>query len=144
LVEPLVVQPLVALILASQLVLPAPPQRPREFLDGRTLRVQLVPRTPAFETYVIAGLDVPRSGGEAACELETQRGERARRFAQSLIARPKQDILIDIIGMPHNVRRDALGRAMIRLSLNGRDFAAMMIQAGHGRRSGPQRLSWCS
>jgi endonuclease YncB( thermonuclease family) len=131
------------LILFAQLTIGAPPQRPREFLDGRTLRVQLVPRTPAFETYVIAGLDVPRSSSEAACELEAQRGDRAQRFAQALIARPKQDVRIDIIGMPHNVRRDALGRAMIRLSLNGRDFAAIMIHAGHGRRGGPRPSNWC-
>lgn len=89
------------------------------------------------KTYLrIENLDAPDIGSHAKCELEAQRGARASAYARALVQQGKVSIV-------SNGRRDRYGRDLVRAQINGRDFAALMIEAGHGRPWRGRSSNWC-
>jgi micrococcal nuclease len=86
----------------------------------------------------ISNLDAPDIGSHAKCAREAARGWEARRYAVALI-RGASSIEV--------VRREGLdryGRTLARVLVDGRDFARLMIGAGHGRPWRGRSSNWCN
>ncbi len=103
--------------------------RPLRVIDGDTFRA-------GRERLRIENLDAPDIGSHAKCTLEAQRGARSAAYAQKLVARGP--ITIRSIG-----RRDRYGRELVHAYVGKRDFAELMIAAGHGRPWRGRSSNWC-
>lgn len=117
----------------AALIFAAPPAHASEqslrVIDGDTLRA-------GRERLRIENLDAPDIGSHAKCALEARRGSRSAAYAQKLISRGP--ISIRPIG-----RRDRYGRKLVRAYVGGKDFARLMIAAGHGRPWRGRSSNWC-
>lgn len=82
----------------------------------------------------IAGLDAPEIQG-AACPREASRGIEAAVRLNDLLNRGK----VTIAG----IERQADGRLLRKVEVDGRDVGAAMVSAGVARDYGGGRTSWC-
>ena len=89
------------------------------------------------ERVRIANLDAPDVGRHAHCAHEQRLGEAARSFARSLVRNARR---IDVV---EREGRDRYGRTIARVLIDGRDFAQIMIQTGHGRPWRGRSSNWC-
>lgn len=85
----------------------------------------------------VLDLDAPELGKRARCALERRRGEGSRDYARALIASASS-----VVVQPSG-RIDRYKRPLVRVSVDGRDFAAVMIAAGHGRPWRGRSSDWC-
>lgn len=96
--------------------------------------VELICGGAASSARVI-GLDAPEL--EARCAAEKTAAEAAKRALAALV-RGADLVEITVEG------EDKYGRHLIRLLLDGRDAAGLMIAAGHARPyQGGSRAGWC-
>lgn len=88
------------------------------------------------ETARLLGLDSAELKG--SCTAEIAQAKAAKQALTDLV-RGAKSVRIDIHG------RDKYRRPLIRLWLDGKDAAGLMIKAGQARAyDGGQRLSWCN
>jgi len=88
------------------------------------------------ETIRIVGMDAPETH-HARCDAEREDGEKAKAALATLLASGPVEII-------PSRRRDRYRRLLARVTVNGRDVAAVMIKAGHARPySGGKRKVWC-
>lgn len=85
----------------------------------------------------LVNLDAPELGNRARCDAERRRGEGSRDYARALIA-SASSVVVHPSG-----RVDRYKRPLVRVSVDGRDFAALMIAAGHGRPWRGRSSDWC-
>ncbi|MEZ5797311.1 MAG: thermonuclease family protein [Paracoccaceae bacterium] len=127
---------LLMLVAVADWLAPVPPAGagcgPGYVYDGDTVEM-ICP--DATGTARLIGLDTPELKGR--CPEEIRAAEAARRHLAALV-KAAGERRIEIAG------RDKYGRALIRLWLDGRDAAALMLAAGHGRPyHGERRAGWC-
>ncbi len=122
---------------AAELRVPATVLR---VIDGDTLHVEAkiwVRQTVRVNVRVLH-MDSPEIGG-AKCAAERRRGEAARDYAKQLVGKRGKVLLT-------GVKDDKFGKrvgANVKLA-DGRDFARIMIDTGHGRPyKGRRRKPWC-
>lgn len=98
-------------------------------VDGDTIEF-------AGQTVRIIGLDAPETR-RAQCQDERRRGLLAKWALADLLASGE-------VRMIKQRRRDRYGRILARLTVDGRDVAAVMISQGHARPyDGGKRQGWC-
>jgi endonuclease YncB( thermonuclease family) len=86
-------------------------------------------------TARLIGLDAPEL--EARCAAEKTAAEAAKKALAALV-RGAALVEVEIAG------HDRYGRDLVRLALDGRDAAGLMIAAGHARAyHGGTRAGWC-
>lgn len=103
-------------------------------VDGDT--VTLICPEDGMESARLLGFDTPEKYAPK-CVDEFLAAERASWYLRALIQRADRLVLI------HD-GRDAYGRALVKLDLDGVDVARLMIRAGHARQyGGGPRGSWC-
>lgn len=111
--------------------------------DGDTIKV----RVPAwsgtpFETIALRvdGIDTPESTRQMAkCDRELREGGEAKAYARSLI-KPQDLFQFTFHGFDKYGGRIDAGITLP----DGRDFATVMIAAGHARSyDGGKKASWC-
>ena len=103
--------------------------------DGDTFRI----RTPegVSERVRVMGIDTPELGASARCPEEAAAAQAAQIVAAALLTRAS-----DVRIVSH--RRDRYGRLLGQVWVDGRDFAQILIDAGHGRPyQGGRRAGWC-
>ena len=100
-------------------------------IDGDTVDVR-------GERVRVANLDAPDVGRHARCALEEQRGQAAKAYAIELVRSG------EVIGLTDRQGRDRYGRSLARITVDGADFAGLMIAAGHGRPWQGRSSDWCS
>jgi micrococcal nuclease len=98
-------------------------------IDGDTLDFR-------GERLRILNIDTPETGGKARCPREAVQAARATTHARTLVGRARQAEI-------YRAGFDRYGRTLIRLKLDGEDFARQMFQSGHARRLTGRRQSWC-
>ena len=87
------------------------------------------------ETARLLDIDTPELEGR--CPAETAAAQAAKRALAGLV-KGASGVEVQIEG------RDRYGRPLIRLMLDGKDAAALMIAAGQGRGyDGGHRAGWC-
>lgn len=99
-------------------------------IDGDTIDVR-------GERVRVANLDAPDVGSHAKCALEERRGQAAKAYAIRLVRGAGEVGLADRQGV------DRYGRSLARVTLDRADFAALMIDAGHGRPWRGRSSNWC-
>lgn len=99
-------------------------------IDGDTIDVR-------GERVRVANLDAPDVGSHAKCPLEERRGRAAKAYAIRLVRGTGQ------IGLADRQGEDRYGRTLARVTLDGADFAGLMIEAGHGRPWRGRSSNWC-
>lgn len=81
-------------------------------------------------------IDTPELKGK--CAREIRAAQAAKAYLAKLVDRAK------VIEITEKKSRDKYGRRLIWLKIDGKDAAASLLAAGHGRRySGDQRKGWC-
>lgn len=100
-------------------------------IDGDTLR-------KGDERLRIENLDAPDMGSHAKCAKERQRGTAAKSYAIGLIRNART---IDVVWAG---RRDRYDRQLVRVMVDGRDFAGLMVSAGYGRPWRGRSSDWCT
>lgn len=89
----------------------------------------------ARETARLLDIDTPELEGR--CPAETAAAQAAKQALAGLV-KAASDVEVEIEG------RDKYDRPLIRLTLDGKDAAALMIAAGQGRSyDGGHRAGWC-
>lgn len=126
-------------ILAALLLLATPamaePARVVFVVDGDTLYADL--RGQSVKVRV-DNLDTPEIGNNAKCEAERLAGERASAFAKQLLP-PGKAVDLRPTGKP-----EKWGRTLAAVTVDGRDYATLLIERGLGVRYGGRRkISWC-
>ncbi len=117
--------------------IPGPiPARILRVIDGDTLLVEV--RIWFGQTVVehvrIAGIDAPEMKGRCPREIEAARA--ARQYLAGLVGGGAVEL--------RGVTRERYGRALAKVTAEGIDVPARMIEAGHARPyAGARRLSWC-
>lgn len=99
-------------------------------IDGDTIDVH-------GERIRVVNLDAPDVGSHAKCPLEEREGQAAKSYAINLVR------AADEVGLADREGLDRYGRSLARITLDGEDFAAMMIAAGHGRPWRGRSSNWC-
>lgn len=99
-------------------------------IDGDTIDVR-------GERVRVANLDAPDVGSHAKCPLEERRGQAAKTFAIRLVRDAGE------VGLADRQGQDRYGRSLARVTLDGADFAGLMIAAGHGRPWLGRSSDWC-
>ena len=99
-------------------------------IDGDTIDVR-------GERIRVVNLDAPDVGSHAKCSLEEQRGQAAKTYAIAIVREA------DEVGLADREGLDRYGRSLARVTLDGEDFAAMMIAAGNGRPWRDRSSNWC-
>lgn len=100
-------------------------------VDGDTFRIGSV-------RYRVRNLDAPELAPRAACALEAERGRAAQEEARRLVASAQTaDLRTD-------GQTDRFGRTLATLTLDGRDFAELMIQGQRAARFGGRARDWCA
>lgn len=103
-------------------------------VDGDTIRVAC--GAGGTVPVRLAGLDTPETF-RPQCASERARGRAASLHLTALVAQADR-VDLQLQG------RDKYGRALGRLTLDGRDVARHMIAEGHARAyTGGRRQSWC-
>lgn len=101
--------------------------------DGDTFDVGL----ERFRPY---NLDTPELGDKAHCDLEQERAEAARDFARELFANAQT-----ITATPTDNRRDDYGRVLARITVDGQDYAEVLINRDLARPyRRPPGWNWCA
>lgn len=103
------------------------------------------------QRFRIANIDAPETGGVGAavgaalCATERERGLRAKAWAESVTANGSA-----LISGDHGFDRMREPRRLIDLSVDGRDYGALGVEAGHLKpwpHEGAKRLAdkpdWC-
>ena len=119
-----------ALVAVFLLVLLTASRPPVWVIDGDTIDVR-------GERIRVVNLDAPDVGSHAKCPLEERRGQAAKSYAIALVRSA------DEVGLADREGQDRYGRSLARVTLDGEDFAAMMIDAGHGRPWRGRSSNWC-
>lgn len=97
------------------------------------------------DSYVCSGerirlenADTPELHGR--CQRETNLANEAKAFAQAAL-----DDAVQVVVTVHERRpKDRYGRTLAKVSVDGRDLGAILIQAGLARPyHGERRQSWC-
>lgn len=99
-------------------------------IDGDTIDVR-------GERIRVANLDAPDVGSHAKCPLEERRGKAAKAYTIRLVRGTGQ------VGLTDRQGEDRYGRTLARITLDGTDFAGLMIGAGHGRPWRGRSSNWC-
>lgn len=85
----------------------------------------------------LVGFDAPESH-EPRCRAEADAGLRAKNALRSFVDHARA-VSPDFQGT------DRYGRPLIRLYLDGRDAAGLMVQSGNGvYYTGGRRINWCA
>lgn len=100
-------------------------------IDGDTFRIGSV-------RYRVRGLDAPELAPHAACALEAERGRAAQEEARRLVASAQTAALRT------DGQTDRFGRTLAALTLDGRDFAELMIRGQRAARFGGRGRDWCA
>ena len=105
-------------------------------IDGDTLLVEI--RIWFGQTVIehvrIAGIDAPEMKGRCPSEIEAARA--ARQYLAGLVSGGAVEL--------RDVRREKYGRALAKVTADGIDVPARMIEGGYARPyAGGKRLSWC-
>lgn len=104
-------------------------------IDGDTLEL-CTPDRAICERVRIANLETPELY-RPQCPVERYAAERARAYAQALLDDARDIAIVAREGRSH-------GRTVARVSVDGEDFGALMMRAGHGLPYRPaQHVSWC-
>jgi micrococcal nuclease len=121
--------------IAAALPAAAEPARVVAMSDGDSGRFDLAGRVVAAR---VMDLDSPETGSHARCAIERERGAAAKAFAFTVLP-PGRVVDLWLSG-----RLDKYGRALVRVTVDGRDYATAMIAAGHGvRYDGRKKPDWC-
>ena len=100
-------------------------------VDGDTIK------DPAGRTIRVIGVDSPEMPGHAQCAAEDEAALAARDFTAAALAGAKRIEL-------QEKGPDRYRRLLAIVLIDGRDLAAMLISAGHGRAyRGERRRGWC-
>lgn len=99
-------------------------------IDGDTIDIR-------GERVRVVNLDAPDVGSHARCPIEERRGQSAKAYAIRLVRAASN------IGVTDRAGQDRYGRSLARVTLDGQDFAGMMIAAGHGRPWQGRSSDWC-
>jgi endonuclease YncB( thermonuclease family) len=102
-------------------------QGPNCVLDGDTIRI-------GGERIEIAGIDAPQIQGAKCAAERTQGIDAAVKLA---------DLLNSGRVSASGASRDAAGREVRKVTVNGEDVGAAMIDAGAARKAGDEPASWC-
>jgi endonuclease YncB( thermonuclease family) len=100
---------------------------PNCVLDGATIRIR-------GEKSSIAGIDAPQIQGAKCAAERTQGIDAAVKLA---------DLLNSGRVSASGASRDAAGREVRKVTVNGEDVGAAMIDAGAARKAGDEPASWC-
>ena len=100
-------------------------------VDGDTFRIGSV-------RYRVRNLDAPELAPRAACALEAERGRAAREEARRLVGSAQTAALRT------DGQTDRFGRTVATLTLDGRDFAELMIRGQRAARFGGRERDWCA
>lgn len=100
-----------------------------EVVDGDTLRVDGV-------KVRIANLDTPERGGRAACDAERFLAAVASKRAESLVKSAK------VVIWPEG-RADRYDRPLARVTVNGEDWAAILIAENLAVAWAGRQHDWC-
>lgn len=104
--------------------------------DTVTVRACIWPGQSVETAVRIRGIDTPEIRGK--CEAEKQAAIAARDHARQLLQEAGEVALAQIAPDKYG------GRVVARLLVDGEDFAARMLAAGHGRPyAGGRREGWC-
>jgi endonuclease YncB( thermonuclease family) len=101
------------------------------FVDGDTFTIDKA-------RYRIRNLDAPELPPRAGCQLETERGYEARREAKRLIQ------LAGRAEVRLSGAEDDFGRPLVTLTLDGQDFAELMIAEGLAAPFTNPPRDWCA
>jgi endonuclease YncB( thermonuclease family) len=113
----------------------AEPARVVLVVDGDTLYADVRGQSVKIR---VNDLDTPEVGNNAKCEAERLAGERASAFAKQIMPAGKA------VDVQPTGRREKYGRLLAAVIVDGRDYAAAMIAAGHGvRYDGRRKPDWC-
>ncbi len=84
------------------------------------------------ESYRLAGIDAPETGGRAHCEAERVLGEAAKAFARERLAAARVVEAHPAFDPPGRRvwPRDRYGRRLATVSIDGDDLGAALLQAG--------------
>ena len=107
--------------------------RVERVIDGDTVDLACGPRRVRAR---IDGYDTPELFS-AACAAEQEAGQQARRALATAAGATRRTQVAFLGG-------DKYGRELVDMRLDGRRVAALMVEAGHGRRYlGGLRGGWC-
>jgi micrococcal nuclease len=127
---------LAALALLIALPAAAEPARVVQMSDGDSGRFHV---RGAVTPARLLDLDTPETGSHARCAIERERGAAAKAFAFTILP-PGKVVVLWLSG-----RLDKYGRALVRVTVDGRDYASLVVERGHGVRysgRGPKE-DWC-
>jgi endonuclease YncB( thermonuclease family) len=100
-------------------------------IDGGTLE-----NTATHGRYGLENVDAPAIES-AVCASERAFGERAAAAAETLLGRARSVVLTP------TGRFDASGRAMVFVSIDGRDLGELLISQGAARSAREKAEPWC-
>lgn len=118
------------LVLAAVILAAAADPHGLRVVDGDTLARD-------GERLRLVNLDAPDLGSHARCQTERNRGEAARDYARALLASA------DTVTVRPAGRIDRYNSPLVWVDVDGRDYAALMIAAGHGRPWRGRSSDWC-
>jgi len=106
-----------------------------DIIDGDTIKIQ-DQRSGAISDARLVGYDTPEIF-EPGCAEELALGQKATQRLQVLLARAR-----DISTAP--LGTDRFGRQLLRVNLDGRDLASIMVSEGLAvPYDGGRRINWC-
>lgn len=109
-------------------------------IDGDTvmLDVAIWPGLVQRVSLRLAGVNTPEKRGKGITECERNAGQAATKFTQGFLKNAKEVVVSEV-----RLGKYA-GRALGRISSNGKDLGKALIQAGHARPyKGGARGAWC-
>lgn len=121
---------LTALLLASFVAGEPYTAKEVSIIDGDTLNIDGV-------KVRIANIDAPERGARAACDAERFLAVQATRYAEELARR--RPLVVWSEG-----RKDKYQRPLVRVTVNGIDWGAAMIEASLAVSWGGKRHAWCA
>jgi endonuclease YncB( thermonuclease family) len=106
---------------------------PIRVVDGDTVDFC---RNGIKERVRIEKLDAPETW-RPDCQQELLQGWESTRYARQLLERPEADISVNPTG------RDRYGRTVASITVDGKDYAALMVQSGRGAWWTGKKQNWC-
>lgn len=115
----------------------AEPGRVVRMSDGDSGRIEFRGAVIVFRHME---LDTPETGSHAKCDAERQRGDAAKAYALTLLPPGKVIDFRPKVGG----KADKYGRVLGWITVDGRDYATMVIERGLGvRYDGRKKPDWC-
>jgi endonuclease YncB( thermonuclease family) len=99
-------------------------------VDGDTVRT-------TTDTYRVANIDAPETGGRARCASERALGARASERVATLLRTAERVVAVPV------GRRDRYDRVVAYIVVDGRDLGEVLMAEGLARAWRGRREPWC-